>query len=200
MTFDGVQTTLYGDWEIPANVTVELKDPHALSANFRYDPATQAAPVITARGKITDESYGMHNFSGCDLVVESGGTLEMNFLRVDEHCKLTIREGAVLDAYHDENYSSKYRRMNIRLDGAIHGENGQVTADINVRPGFNGTDSNAVLSGTLVLPEYVSVRGDSGAGGLNGALTIAEGAHVTCAGRRRIAKILCWTKKTPQPF
>ena len=150
-----------GTWNIPKNITIEFP---ARKVSWSWDGKSN----LEVAGKVIIDSD--HSISGVDIAVEKGGCIEgkdWTALYVGKNEKLTLRDGATLD-------------VRIRLDGTLTGD-GTVTNRIEVRGGYMGTDSNAVISGNVKCKE-IAINGDSidyeGDVPVKGTLTIPNGSNV----------------------
>ena len=158
-------------WTIPSNVTLIFEN----GCSIRNTASTDyfERPVITINGTIKGYSGFVR---GCNVVLGSSGSLDLNepYVGVPPYVYIgagevwTIQEGAVLTA-------------GARLDGTLTGA-GTVAGTIDVQGGYNGTDSNATISGSLTLTGAVNI-GLRSWGGVasetySDTLTVPSGSHV----------------------
>lgn len=159
---------LEGDWEIPANVTLEFPKSGCGIANSN----ASEIHTVTINGPVQVTAPSHDQFiSRCNVVLKPGSSIQLAYdtasLYIGKDCTWTVEAGATLTPW-------------VRLDGTLTGE-GTVSGQVNVQGGFNGSSSNGVLSGSLTLTGGVQVGNAAIGSAHQDTLTIPAGSAIQTA-------------------
>lgn len=159
---------LEGNWEIPANVTLEFPKSGCGITNSNANEIH----TVTINGPVYVTALSHDRFiSRCNVVLKPGSSIQLAYdtasLYIGKDCTWTVEAGATLTPW-------------VRLDGTLTGE-GTVSGQINVQGGFNGNAVSGVISGTLTLTGGIQVGNAAIGSGYQDTLTIPAGSAIQTA-------------------
>ena len=159
---------LEGDWEIPANVTLEFP---ISGCGIRNSNANEIH-TVTINGPVHVIAPSNDQFiNRCNVVLKPGSSIQLAYdtasLYIGKECTWTVSEGVTLTPW-------------IRLDGTLTGA-GTVSGQVNVQGGFSSGDASGVISGTLTLTGGVQVGNAASGSAYQDTLTIPAGSAIQTA-------------------